>query len=61
MGMPVNTVAAGGLPVVDVTTAAPPNINPKFGMPVSEAPAGKGIAVTKTTKGLPVTFVTPPP
>lgn len=61
MATPVNTVASGGLPVVDVTTAAPPNINPKFGMPVSEALPGKGIAVTKGTKGTPVTFVTPPP
>lgn len=57
MATPVNTVAAGGLAVVDVTATLP-----KMGAPVSEALPGKGIAVTKvTTTGVPVTFVVPPP
>jgi hypothetical protein len=56
MATPVNTVAAGGVPVVDVTSTTP-----KFGAPVSEALPGKGIAVTVAASGLPVTFVTPPP
>ncbi|HXK16759.1 MAG TPA: hypothetical protein VNG33_03060 [Polyangiaceae bacterium] len=58
MGMPVVTVAAGGLPVVDVTAVAP-----KLGVPVTEAANGRGIAVTKVTggkPGLPVIFVVPP-
>jgi hypothetical protein len=57
MALPVNTVAAGGLPVVDVTATAP-----KLGAPVSEAAPGKGTAVTKVASlGVPVTFVVPPP
>lgn len=57
MAMPVNTVAAGGIPVVDVTSTTP-----KFGAPVSEAAPGKGTAVTKVANyGVPVTFVVPPP
>ena len=55
MGLAVVTVATGGLPVVDVTATAP-----KFGMPITEVAAGKGIAVTLSTPargGLPVTFV----
>lgn len=61
MATPVNTVAAGGLPVVDCTTAAA-NIDPKYGKPVTEAAAGKGTPVTKVTNfGLPVTFVAVPP
>ena len=57
MATPVNTVAAGGLPVVDVTAT-----KPLLGKPVSEAAAGKGTAVTKVTVyGVPVTFVVPPP
>jgi hypothetical protein len=55
MAVPVNTVAAGGLPVVDVTATLP-----KMGVPVSEALPGKGIAVTKVASlGVPVTFVVP--
>jgi hypothetical protein len=57
MATPVNTVAAGGIPVVDVTATTP-----KFGAPVTEAAPGRGTAVTKVTNyGVPVTFVTPPP
>jgi hypothetical protein len=59
MATPVNTVASGGLPVTDVTASPAPL--PLMGMPVSEAAAGKGIAVTKVANGKPVTFVTPPP
>jgi len=42
MATPVVTVAAGGIPVVDVTAVAPLR-----GLPVSEATNGRGIAVTK--------------
>jgi hypothetical protein len=57
MATPVVTVAAGGLPVVDVTATTP-----KFGAPVTEAAAGKGTSVTKVAAlGVPVTFVVPPP
>jgi len=53
MATPVNTVAAGGIAVVDVTATLP-----KMGAPVSEALPGKGIAVTKVAAlGVPVTFV----
>jgi len=57
MGLAVVTVAAGGLPVVDVTATTP-----KLGMPVTEAANGRGVAVTKVVgkPGLPVTFVVPP-
>jgi hypothetical protein len=56
MGMPVVTVASGGLPVVDVTSVAP-----KTGLPVSEAANGKGVAVTKVASGgMPVIYVAPP-
>ena len=57
MGQPVVTVAAGGLPVVDVTSVAP-----KTGLPVTEAANGYGIAVTKVVgkPGLPVVYVVPP-
>jgi hypothetical protein len=52
MATPVVTVAAGGLPVVDVTATFP-----KLGLPVAEALNGRGIAVTKVAaNGLPVTF-----
>jgi hypothetical protein len=52
MATPVVTVAAGGLPVVDVTATFP-----KLGLPVTEALNGRGIAVTKVAaNGLPVTF-----
>ena len=55
MGMPVVTVAAGGMPVVDVS------LTTKNGLPVSEAANKFGKAVTKVTSaGLPVVFVTPP-
>lgn len=49
--MPVNTVAAGGLAVVESTSG--------FGTPVSEAAPGRGVAVTKVIApglGLPVVF-----
>jgi hypothetical protein len=57
MGMAVVTVAAGGLPVVDVTAVAP-----KTGLPVTEAANGKGVAVTKVAngRGMPVMYVAPP-
>jgi hypothetical protein len=60
MATPVNTVAAGGIAVIDVTALAAPY--PKMGLPVSEALPGKGTAVTKVLNyGVPVTFVVPPP
>jgi hypothetical protein len=53
MATSVNTVAAGGIAVVDVTATSP-----NMGAPVTEAAAGKGLAVTKVTNlGVPVTFV----
>ena len=60
MGMPVVTVASGGLPVVDVTSTS------KIGMPVSEAANGSGIPVSKigvnAAKGaIPVVYVAPSP
>jgi hypothetical protein len=56
---PVNTVAAGGIPVVDVTLI--PAMT-KMGAPVSEASPGQGIAVTKVANlGVPVVFVVVPP
>lgn len=56
MGWPVVSVAAGGLPVVDVSATI------KIGMPVTEAANGFGVAVTKVVgkPGIPVVFVTPP-
>jgi hypothetical protein len=57
MAVAVVTVAAGGIPVVDVTATTP-----KLGTPVTEA--ARGIAVTKVTLprgGLPVTYVVTPP
>jgi hypothetical protein len=48
MALPVVTVAAGGLAVVDVTSVAP-----KTGLPVTEAANARGIAVTKVTGGKP--------
>lgn len=60
MGLAVVTVAAGGLPVCDVTATT------KAGMPVTEAANGYGVAVTKvavtaTTLGArPVVYVVPP-
>lgn len=58
MGKPVNTVASGGMPVVDNTAGNPKNFH---GIAVSEAPAGYGQAVTKVThtKGQPVIYVVP--
>jgi len=54
MATPVVTVASGGLPVIDVTATTP-----KLGAPVTEAIAGRGIAVTKVASwGTPVTFST---
>lgn len=58
MATPVVTVASGGIAVVDVTVASP-----KYGLPVSEASNGRGIAVTKVTGGKPglaVTYVPVP-
>jgi hypothetical protein len=57
MGMPVVTVATGGMPVVDVTAT-----KPLLGVAVTEVANGRGVAVTKVTgkPGLPVTFVVPP-
>ena len=58
MGVPVKTVATGGIPVVDVTATTP-----KLGFPVTEAANGYGIAVTKVAAGqlgLAVTYVVPP-
>lgn len=55
MGMAVVTLAAGGLPVVDVSATT------KLGLPVSEAANGYGVAVTKVAGlGLPVVYVTAP-
>jgi hypothetical protein len=50
MGLPVVTVASGGLPVVEAT----------FGTPVTEASNGRGVPVTKVVgkPGLPVRFET---
>ena len=54
MATPVVTVASGGLPVVDVTASTP-----KLGLPVTEALAGRGMAVTKVAaRGTPVTYST---
>ena len=61
MGLAVVTVASGGMPVVDVTPIA--SMAPiKYGVPITEATNGKGIAVTKVVgkPGLPVVYVTPP-
>jgi hypothetical protein len=53
MALAVVTVAAGGLPVVDVTAVAP-----RAGLPVTEATNGRGIAVTLVIGGgLPIIFV----
>jgi hypothetical protein len=56
MALPVVTVAAGGLAVVDVTAT-----KPALGAPVSEVAGGRGTPVTKVTgkPGLAVTFVVP--
>jgi hypothetical protein len=54
MGVPVVTVAKGGLPVIDVTATGP-------GMPVEEAVNGLGVPVTQVAAfGLPVVYVTAP-
>jgi len=56
MATAVITVAAGGLPVTDVTATAPLR-----GMAVTEAIAAGGIKwgmpVTKVANGVPVTFI----
>ena len=59
MAIAVVTVAAGGLPVVDVTSTN------KIGTPVTEAANGCGIPVSKigvsAAKGaMPVVYVSPP-
>ena len=52
MGLAVVTVAAGGMPVVDVT-----GIAPRTGLPVTEATNGYGVPVTKVAAlGMPVVF-----
>jgi len=53
MAIPVVTVAAGGLPVVNVTATT------GIGLPVREAANGRGIAVTQVVgkPGLPVVYV----
>lgn len=48
MALPVVTIAAGGLPVADVTAT-----KPLLGLPVIEATNGRGIAVTKVAAGKP--------
>jgi len=61
MGMPVVTVASGGMAVVDVTPIA--SMTPvKYGVPVTEAANGYGVPVTKVVgkPGLPVVYVVPP-
>jgi hypothetical protein len=59
MAVPVVTVAAGGIPVVDVTLI--PAMT-RMGAPVSEAAPGMGVAVTKvTTLGVPVVYAPVPP
>ncbi len=58
MALAVVTVAAGGLPVVDVTATTP-----RLGMPVNEAANGRGIPVTKVVlprQGLAVIYTAPP-
>jgi hypothetical protein len=56
MGLAVVTVAAGGMPVIDVTS-----VTPKAGLPVTEAANGYGIAVTKVAAGgMPVMYAVPP-
>jgi hypothetical protein len=51
MGLAVVTVDRGGLPVTDVSGIS-------AGLPVSESPNGRGLAITKVTAGgLPVVFV----
>lgn len=62
MARPVVTVASGGIPVVDVSADA--GALAKFGIAVSEAANGLGMAVTKVTPpkgGTPVIYVVPPP
>ncbi len=55
MGMPVVTVASGGMPVIDVSATT------GKGVPVSEAVNGFGRAVTKVAAyGMPVVYVTTP-
>jgi hypothetical protein len=54
MGMPVKTVAAGGIPVVDVSATV------KVGLPVTEAASGVAVTVV-SGGGIPVVYVTPPP
>ena len=58
MALAVVTVAAGGIPVVDMTATFP-----RLGLPVTEAAGGRGVPVTKVTTvpGLPVVYVVPPP
>jgi hypothetical protein len=59
MAMPVVTVAAGGLPVINIGPGNPPYA----ALPVIEALNGFGIAVTVVTAprpGLPVIFVPQP-
>lgn len=59
MAKSVNTVAAGGMPVIDNSALSPKHVH---GIAVSEGPAGYGLAVTKVAAGKnaqPVIYVTP--
>jgi len=62
MGRPVVTVVKGGIPVIDVTADA--TMSTKYGMAVSEAANGIGLAVTKVNPnkhtGIAVIYVVPP-
>jgi hypothetical protein len=61
MARSVNTVASGGLPVIDNSGLGVKHLH---GVAVSEGPAGFGIAVTKVgagKNGQPVIYVTPTP
>jgi hypothetical protein len=48
MSLPVVTVAAGGIAVVNVTATAPMR-----GLPVSESTNGRGVPVTQVAAGKP--------
>jgi hypothetical protein len=55
MAMPVNIVASGGMPVVNVSALN----HALIGTAVSSAASGKGIPVTIGTTGLAVFFLIP--
>lgn len=59
MARPVNTVASGGLPVIDNSALNPKHVH---GIAVSEAAPGYGMPVTKVAAGKnaqPVIYVVP--